>query len=119
VTSDVQDTKLNAATPCWGAQVSYVTAGGAPESAELNDRANCLAVGSQVRVVYDPSAPNVIQPPGDRGSTTGGWGKIIMGGLFTALFWGVTIWSFVKQRRSGGRGTRLTRRAGALAQPPL
>jgi hypothetical protein len=86
-------------TTCWGAEVSYVTAGGTQERSRLPDRGNCLADGDRVRVVYDPAAPSVIQVASNRGDTNGGWGAIIIGSLFTVLFWGVAIWGFVKQRR--------------------
>jgi hypothetical protein len=104
-------------TTCWGAQVSYLTAGGIQERSDLPDRGGCLTEGAQVRVVYDPAAPNVIQLASNRGDTSGGWGGVIMGSLFTVLLWGLAVWAFVKQRRlgvprawlkqpvGGGRGT--------------
>jgi hypothetical protein len=106
VVSDQQDYSQNAAYPCIGATVSYTTVGGIPEQANLVQDGNCLSAGSTVRVVYDPKAPNVIQPVSDRGSTTGGWGGVIMGSLFTIPVWGVFIWSLLSRKRRGGRGKR-------------
>ena len=95
-------------TTCWGAEVSYVTATGTAEQAGLSDRGDCLMDGDQVRVVYDPAAPNVIQLASDRGNPSGGWGEVIMGSVFTVLFWGVAVWGFVKQRRLSVLLHRLT-----------
>jgi Protein of unknown function (DUF3592) len=88
-------------TTCWGAKVTYVTAAGTQERSDLHDRGDCLMDGSQVRVVYDPAAPNVIQLASDRGDTSGGWTEVIAGSLFTVLFWGIAGWGLVRQRRLG------------------
>jgi Protein of unknown function (DUF3592) len=93
---------------CWGASVSYVTAGGTAEQSDLHDRGGCMEDGDQVRVVYDPAAPNVVQLASDRGNTGGGWDGVIMGSVFTVLFWGVAIWGLVTQRRPGVRPRGLT-----------
>lgn len=93
---------------CWGAVVSYVAAGGTAEQSDLNDRGQCMADGDQVRVVYDPAAPNIVQLASDRGDTGGGWGGVIMGSVFTVLFWGLAIWGFVKQHRLSVLLHRLT-----------
>jgi hypothetical protein len=106
VVSDQQDYSQNAAYPCIGATVSYTTVSGVPEQADLVQDGNCLSAGSTVQVVYDPKAPNVIQPASDRGSTTGGWGGVIMGSLFTILVWGAFIWGLLSRKRRGGRGQR-------------
>jgi Protein of unknown function (DUF3592) len=115
VVSDQQDYSRNAAYPCNGASVSYTTASGTHEQADLVQDGNCLPVGSTVQVVYDPEAPSVIQPVSDRGSATGGWGGVIMGSLFTILVWGVFIWSLLSRKRRGvSRLQKQTRVPGAV-----
>jgi hypothetical protein len=106
VMSDQQDYSRNAAYPCTGATVSYTTASGTPEQAGLVQDGDCLPAGSTVQVVYDPKAPNVIQPAGNRGSTAGGWSGVIMGSLCTILVWGAFIWGLLSRKRRGVRGPR-------------
>lgn len=106
VVSDQQDYSRNAAYPCIGATVSYTTADGTAEQAGLDQNGNCLAVGSTVQVVYDPKAPNIVQPVDNRGSTSGGWGGVIMGSLFTIAIWGAFIWALLSRKKRGARGPR-------------
>lgn len=78
---------------------------------------NCRPVGSTVRVVYDPKAPNVIQPVGDRGSTSGGWGGVIMGSLFTILVWGLPISGLLSRKRRGASRPRERIKSVGLGRP--
>jgi hypothetical protein len=116
VLSDEQDYSRYATNPCAGASVSYVTATGVAEQADLIQEGNCLPVGSTVQVVYDPSAPNVIQPVSDRGSTAGGWGGVIMGSLFTILVWGMFIRGLLTRNHPKFQARRARKQAAAAAR---
>ena len=80
---------------CNGSNVSYLTAGGKQESGNIDQ---CEPVDAPVKLVYDPSAPNVVQLASHRGSTTGGWGEVIMGSFFTLLLYGLCLPGAAKQQ---------------------
>ena len=103
---------------CWGAVVSYVTAAGTAEQSDLSDRGQCMEDGDQVRVVYDPAVPNVVQLASERGDTGGGWGEIIMGGALTVLVWGMSGLAAVRWRRQRSRGAAARQQVTAAAAPP-
>lgn len=121
VQSDDQNYRDSGDDPCWGAGVSYVTAAGTPEHAELDNRGSCLAVGSHVRVVYDTLAPNVVQPAGQAGNASGGWSTLVTGIILTVAVWGIAIWGLVSQRRTKHRRAVRRRRseAATATQPPM
>lgn len=116
VLGDDENYRNSGSDPCWGAEVSYVTADGAPEHSDLDNRGSCLAVGSHVRVVYDKLAPNVVQPTGQAGNASGGWSTLVTGIILTVAVWGIAIWGLVSQWRSKRRRIGRQRRAAAATQ---
>jgi len=119
VLSDDQNYRNSGSDPCWGAEVSYVTADGASEHSDLDNRGACLAVGSQVRVVYDTLAPNVVQPVSQRGNASGGWSTLVAGIIITVAAWAIALWGFASQWRARRRRTGRQRQAAAATQAPM
>jgi len=93
---------------CQYIDVRYETTAGQTEQGTIGTD-NCLDNGTTVNVVYDPSAPNVVQYANDRGDTIGGWSEVITGGFFTALVWGLVLWAALTGRHRKVRA-RLARR---------
>lgn len=93
---------------CQSIDVRYETTAGQTEQGTIGTD-NCLDNDTTVNVVYDPSAPNVVQYANDRGDTMGGWSEVIMGGFFTVLVWGLLLWSVLTGRHRKARA-RLARR---------
>jgi hypothetical protein len=99
---------------CNGANVAYTTKSGLAEQGSVGTQ-TCLATGTPVTLVYDPSAPNVVQFANQRGSTTGAWGTIGAGGFFTLLCWGLIAPAVWKKQRRDFRARRAARQSAAAA----